>query len=176
MSIAVGIPKKLYEEAVRRGVDVESRVVELLARDLGLDPRDEAPLHLELAERFMGEGRELLREGDAVQASEKLYKVAEECIKAMAEALNLEEAVKAREVGRWTLKLLDAAAKELAERVSERVYDDWDHAYFLHVEGFHEARLGRDQVEARVKYVEELLQITKKVIQGGSEGTVSSNS
>ncbi len=157
MSIAVGIPRKLYEEAVRRGVDVVSRVVELLARDLGLDSRDESPLHLELAERLMSEGRELLREGGVVQASEELYKAAEECIKAMAEALNLEEAVKAREAGRWTLKLLDAAAKELAERVSGRVYDDRNHTYFLHVEGFHEARLGKDQVEARVKYVEELL-------------------
>ncbi len=170
MGVSVGIPRRLYEEAVRRGIDVESRIIELLAKDLGLDPKDEAPLHLELAERFMSEGTELLRRGDTVQASEKLYKVAEECIKAMAEALNLEEVAKAREVGRWTLKLLDVAAKELSRRVSERIYDDWDHAYFLHVEGFHEARLSKEQVEARVKYVKELLQITRKTIQGGSKG------
>ena len=170
MSVSVGIPRRLYEEAVRRGIDVESRIIELLAKDLGLDPKDEAPLHLELAERFMSEGMELLRRGDTIQASEKLYKVAEECIKAMAEALNLEEVAKAREGGRWTLKLLDVAAKELSRRVSERIYDDWDHAYFLHVEGFHEARLSKEQVEARVKYVKELLQITRKTIQGRSKG------
>jgi len=162
----VSIPRKLYEEAVKRGIDIESRIVELLAKDLDLDPRDEALLHLALAEKYMEEAKKFINEGDAVQASEKLYKVAEECIKALAEAMRLEEAVKAREHGRWTLKLLDSAARKLAERVNERVYDDWDHAYFLHVEGFHEARLGRDQVEARAKYVEELLRIAKEVVHG----------
>ncbi len=86
----------------------------------------------------MRKAKELLREGNAVQVSEKLYKVAEECIKAMAKLLSFEEA---KEKDRWTLELLNSAAKKIAERVSERVYDDWDHAYFLHVESFHEARL-----------------------------------
>jgi len=48
--------------------------------------------------------------------------------------------------------------------VDERIYDDWDHAYFLHTEGFHEARLDKDQVRARAKYVRELLEIAKKII------------
>ena len=164
-TVTISIPRRLYEEARRRGVDIESRVVELLARELGLDPVTEAGLHLELAERYMGEARRLLGEGDVVQASEKLYKVAEECIKALAEALGLEEAEEARRRGRWTLGLLDRAAGRLAELVDRRVYDDWNHAYFLHVEGFHEARLSAEQVEKRMRFVEELLEIARSVVE-----------
>ena len=43
---------------------------------------------------------------DTVQASEKLYKVAEEAVKALAIALNLDEAKKTAEIGRWTAQLL----------------------------------------------------------------------
>ncbi len=167
MSVAISIPRRIYGEARRRGLDVESRIVELLARDLGLDPRDEAGLHLELAEKHLREAKRLVERGDAVQASEKLYKAAEECIKAMAEALGLEEARAARERGRWTLGLLDNAAARLAEVVDERIYDDWDHAYFLHVEGFHEARLGVEQVRRRLRYIEELLEAARRIVAGG---------
>lgn len=95
------IPRRLLEKARARGIDVESFVAEALARALGIDPREEAEVHLELAERFLEEGRELLRKGDPVQASEKLYRVAEECIKAMAMALGLEESKEARARGTW---------------------------------------------------------------------------
>jgi len=44
--------------------------------------------HLELAERFLTEGRGLI-DKDPVQASEKLYKAAEEAVKAIAIALDL---------------------------------------------------------------------------------------
>ena len=165
MGSAVRIPRRLLEKARARGIDVESFVAEALARALGIDPREEAEVHLELAERFLEEGRELLRKGDPVQASEKLYKVAEECIKAMAMALGLEESEEARARGRWSLRLLDSAARKLGERVSQRVYDDWDHAYFLHTEGFHEARLDTEQVEARIRFVEELLSIARRTVR-----------
>ena len=167
MSATVNIPRRLYEEAVRRGINVESRVVELLVRELGLDPREEAGLHLELAETFLREGVSLLEKGDTVQASEKLYKAAEEAVKAAAAALGLPEAGEARRRGRWTLRLLDAAARRVGERVDRRIYDDWDHAYFLHVEGFHEARLDREQVGARARYVKELLELVRGVVGSG---------
>jgi len=70
----------------------------------------------------------------------------------------------ARRRGRWTLRLLDGAAGMLSERVDRRIYDDWDHAYFLHVEGFHEARLDTERVRMRAKYVEELLEIARRVL------------
>ncbi len=82
----------------------------------------------------------------------------------MAEVLGLPEAEEARKRNKWSLRLLDFAANRLAMEVDGRIYDDWDHAYFLHTEGFHEARLDSNQVRARAKYVEELLEIAKKII------------
>ena len=158
-------------------MDIESMVIELLARELNLDPRTEAQARLELAEQLLVEARRLLEEKrDPIQASEKLYKAAEELIKAMAEALGLPEAIEARKKGRWTLRLLDNAAARLAHLIDARIYDDWDHAYFLHVEGFHEARLGIEQVERRARYIVELLELAKKVVRredtGGTRGSV----
>ena len=163
LSVAVSVPKRLYEEARRRGIDVESRVVEVLLRELELDPVEGARVRLELAAKFLREGVELV-DKDPVQAGEKLYKSAEECVKALAEALGLEEA-EARRRGRWTLGLLDSAARRLGESVDRRVYDDWSHAYFLHVEGFQEARLTAEQIKARAKYVSELLEISNRVVR-----------
>ncbi len=165
MTATIMTPEKLVREAKRRGINIESRVIELLTRDLGLDPKGEVITHLELATRYLREAHEMIEKGDATQASEKLYKVAEECIKAMAEALGLEEAQEARSKRRWTLGLLDKAAEKLAEKIDRRIQDDWSHAYFLHIEGFHESRLTIDRVKARAKYIEELLEITKKTIE-----------
>ncbi len=64
----------------------------------------------------------------------------------------------------WSLKLLDRAARKLSEKVDSRVYDDWDHAYLLHTEGSHKARLDLEQVRARMRYIEELLRIARKVV------------
>ena len=54
--------------------------------------------HIEIAEKFLVEGRELI-DKDPVQASEKLYKAAEETIKALAIGLDLPEARRAIESG-----------------------------------------------------------------------------
>ena len=50
MSIAIEIPKRLYEEAVKRGIDIEELIIEVLREKLGLDPQDVARIRLELAE------------------------------------------------------------------------------------------------------------------------------
>ena len=84
----------------------------------------------------------------------------------MTETLGLEEAREAKRKGRWTLKLLDSAARKLAERVGRDVLHGWDSAYYLHVEGFHEARLGLEAVRARVGLVERLLAIAKALGEG----------
>jgi PaREP1/PaREP8 domain containing family protein len=72
--------------------------------------------HLELAERFLAEGRGFI-DRDPVQASEKLYKAAEESVKALATALNLDEAGKALEKGRWTVSLLNDAVYTISEKL-----------------------------------------------------------
>jgi len=75
-----------------------------------------------------------------VQASEKLYKAAEEAVKAAAVLLGLEEAERAREAGRWSAALLFSTMEKLAEK-TQREVRWWRTAWVLHVEGFHEARL-----------------------------------
>jgi hypothetical protein len=121
--------------------------------------------HLELAERFLAEGRELI-DKDPVQASEKLYKAAEEAVKAIATALNLDEARKALEKGRWILSLLDDAIYAISEKLGvKELMDWWDAAWFLHVEGFHEARLRSIDVAKRLGHVEALVSLAKMVVE-----------
>jgi hypothetical protein len=118
-----------------------------------------------LAERFLAEGRELV-DRDPVQASEKLYKAAEEAVKALATALNLPEAKKAVESGsRWS-KLLERATQSIAKalKVKELVLW-WDTAFKLYVDGFHKAKLDSDSVRERYEYIEAMVNIAKKVMQ-----------
>ena len=69
-------------EAIRRrGFDLESFVLEAVERMLELDPCEEVEARLEIAKCMLRRGREELEKGDPVQASEKLYKAAEESIK-----------------------------------------------------------------------------------------------
>ncbi|MCG2892849.1 MAG: PaREP1 family protein [Vulcanisaeta sp.] len=121
--------------------------------------------HLELAERFLAEGRGLI-DRDPVQASKKLYKAAEEAVKALATALNLDEAEKALEKGRWTVSLLNDAVYTISEKLGvKELIDWWDAAWFLHVEGFHEARLRSVDVAKRLGHVEALVNLARRVVQ-----------
>jgi len=121
--------------------------------------------HLERAERFLTEGRGLINK-DPVQASEKLYKAAEEAVKAIAVALDLDEARKALERGRWMLSLLDDAVYAISERLGvKELMDWWDSAYRLHVDGFHEARLRSIDVAKRLGHVEALVSLAKMVVE-----------
>lgn len=165
MEVSISIPRKLYEKAREKGVDVESLILDSLIRGLELDPGEEASIHVEVAEKAFKSGGELLSKGDVVQASEKLYKTAEECIKALSLAMGLEEAGEAKAKGRWTLRLLDSAARKLAERINENILHAWDSAYYLHVEGFHEARLDLDSVRARAKLIEKLLEAARERVE-----------
>ena len=121
--------------------------------------------HLELAEKFLAEGRELIGK-DPIQASEKLYKAAEEAVKAIATALNLDEVRKALEKGGWTLSLLDDAIYAISEKLGvKELMDWWDSAYRLHVDGFHEARLRSVDVAKRLGHIDALVNLAKGVVQ-----------
>lgn len=121
--------------------------------------------HLELAERFLTEGRGLI-DKDPVQASKKLYKAAEEAVKAIATALDLDEARKALERGRWMLFLLDDVVYVISERLGvKELIDWWDSAYRLHVDGFHEVKLRSDDARLRLRDVEVLVNLAKKVLK-----------
>lgn len=167
----VAVPRRLAVEVRRRGLSLEDAVLEALSRYLGLDPETVAESRLELAERYLEEGRRLA-DRDPVQASEKLYKAAEECVKALAEHLKLEEVLaRVGERGRWTVADLDKAARAVAERLGGWVLDAWDHAWTLHVWGFHEAKLDTDAVKARIPYIEKLVRETTKTIRKHENNT-----
>jgi hypothetical protein len=127
--------------------------------------QEEALKRIELAERFLAEGRELVNK-DPVQASEKLYKAAEEAVKALAIALNLEEARKAVESGGWWSKLLEKVARDIAKALGVKEFILWwDAAYKLHVDGFHEAKLSSEDVKDRYGYIEEMVNQAKRILK-----------
>jgi hypothetical protein len=160
------IPSKLVEEARRRGFDVESLVVDLLVRTLNLDPRIACEAHLELSLRYLGEGRALV-DKDPVQASEKLYKAAEEAVKALAIFYNLQDVLAGvEEKGRWTVSYLEKAVEAISERLGGWFGEAWDRAWTLHVWGFHEAKLDSKAVEIRLPYVERMVLEAEKIIRG----------
>ncbi len=163
------VPSKLVEEARRRGFDVESLVVDLLVRTLNLDPRVAVEAHLELSLKYLDEGRALVN-SDPVQASEKLYKAAEEAVKALAIFYNLQDVLAGvEEKGRWTVSYLEKAVEAISERLGGWFLQSWDNAWALHVWSFHEAKLDSKAVEIRLPYVERMVLEAEKIIRGGIE-------
>ncbi len=164
--MAVYIPERLVVEARRRGFDVESLVVELLTRALNLDPQVVSDIHLELSHRYLEEGRALVGR-DPVQASEKLYKAAEEAVKALAVFYNLQDVLAGvEEKGGWTVSYLEKAVEAISERLGGWFLQSWDNAWALHVWGFHEAKLDSKAVEIRLPYVERMVLEAEKIVRG----------
>ena len=155
----VEIPRSLSIELEKRGIDI----IDVLAKVLNLDPPTVTSAYLELAERFLNEGKELVNK-DPVQASEKLYKAAEEAVKAIAVALNLEEARRAGEINRWTTQLLFDAVDSASDKIGKRELRWWwGRAWILHVEGFHEARLRPDQVKRDLPDIESIVRLAREL-------------
>lgn len=169
MFASILLPKRLVEALEAKGLDVVDIIVNALRDEL--DPRIVAEARVELAERLLDEAREYVRKGDAVQASEKMYKVAEECIKALAEALQVREAKEARKREKWSSWLLGEAAKSIADEVNEqKVLEAWAIAYDVHVWGFHEAKYSIERVAVGLKYMELLLNTAKRIVgKSGAE-------
>ena len=127
----------------------------------------EAERRLELALRYLGEGRALI-DRDPVQASEKLYKAAEEAVKALALHFGLSDILeKVEKRGRWTVTELEKAVEAIAEKVGGWFLDSWDHAWALHVWGFHEAKLDAESMKLRAPSVERMVEEAKKLVGSG---------
>ena len=61
--------------------------------------------------------------------------------------------------------LLGEAARSVADRLGESVVlETWAVAYDIHVWGFHEAKNGVDRVVVGLRYVERLLNLTRRVL------------
>lgn len=117
---------------------------------------------IKLIKRLLNEAENYLAKGDSIQSSEKLYKVAEECIKALAERFNLEEVKAAEEKGRWTVTLLEKAVGKLINKLGMDIGVGWDAANYLHVWGFHEAKLDVEAVKRREPMIKRLVELTGK--------------
>jgi len=115
--------------------------------------------------RYLREAEEYLTKGDPVQSSEKLCKVAEECIKALAVKFQVSQLNEVRKKGRWDTWLLGKAATELSRKLNEKMISlAWSKAYEIHVWGFHEARYGIEEVEEALHIIRWLLEHTAKKV------------
>jgi hypothetical protein len=117
---------------------------------------------LELARRLLAEAEECLAKGDAVRSSERLCKAAEERIGALAERLNLKEVREAEEKGGWTVMLLGKAVGRLVDRLGADVGLGWAGANYLHVWGFHEAKLDVEDVKRRIPIIRRLVDLAQE--------------
>ena len=109
--------------------------------------------------RFFNEGKELLKKGEVVQASEKIYKAAEDAVKILAKEYAAEAYAEAEHNGRWSASLLREAVRRIENRLGEDVGRGWAEAWILHVEGFHERRLSKEDVFSGLKHVERLVNL-----------------
>ena len=112
-------------------------------------------------EKYLGEGKQYLASKDAAQASEKLYKAAEEAVKALARTHANGVWKEVEKEGRWPSPLLFKAVRQIAGKLGGEIRNYWDTAWTLHVEGFHEARLDVDDVKERVENVEKLIKLAE---------------
>lgn len=122
-----------------------------------------ASKRVELIKHLLIEAEGFLAKKDSLKSSEKLYKAAEECIEILSERFNLEESKTAEERGRWTVTLLERAVGKLVDRIGIDVQLGWDAANYLHVWGFHEAKLDAEDVRRRMPIIKKLIELAEKV-------------
>jgi hypothetical protein len=157
--MVVEIPEEIIKIAEEKGIDL---ILQAISKK---DPSESIRLRLEIAKRFMKECEEYLKKGDTVQASEKAYKVAEELVKALAEKFKLKEYDKALKEGRWYIDLLVSASDKLSAELGEWVSSGWDAGYTLHVWGFHEAKLSRDEISRRIERIRKMLKESENILK-----------
>ncbi|MGC8983453.1 MAG: PaREP1 family protein [Desulfurococcaceae archaeon] len=163
--MAINLPRKIVEEASKRGVSVEEVLIQALAKAAGLDPKTVAEARLELAEKYVEEGRGLL-DTDPVQASEKLYKAAEEAVKALATYFNVSSVLRrVEERGGWSVADLVEAVEAISDKLGAWFIEAWDSAWVLHVWGFHEAKLTSESIKRRLPQVEKIVKEAGRLIR-----------
>lgn len=117
---------------------------------------------------FLDEGKKYIALGNSIQASEKLYKAAEEAVKALSQAYGNGVWEEVQENGRWTSPLLFKAVTQIARTLkNEQIRRYWAVAWTLHVEGFHEGRLSIDYIKEQAEDIEELVELVAVAGNGG---------
>lgn len=163
--VAIYLPKKVVEKLEEKGLDIGEFVIRALTEVAGLDPEELTSVRVELAEKNLEEAKEFVAKRDVTQASEKLYKAVEECIKALSEKFRLPQLDIIRRRGRWDTWLLGQAATDLSRLLGEeKIRYAWTIAYDVHVWGFHEAKYRVEDVESAIPIVEWLINYTKEML------------
>ncbi len=105
-----------------------------------------------------------LRLMEILPRPQKSY-IVEESVKALAIYYDLRDVIdRVRDRGRWSVRDLEDAVVRLSKILGEWLRRAWEAAYYLHVEGFHERRLGSAGVRERVGDVERVIEEIKKII------------
>ena len=111
----IKLPEALIKVLEGLGIDIEANVIELLMNEISIERSKKAKLHAELAKYFLSEGKRLI-DKNPIQASEKIYKAAEEAIKALTMSLGIENVLsKVKERGRWTTSDLERAVEAVTD-------------------------------------------------------------
>ncbi len=101
-----------------------------------------------------------MKKDELVQACEKIYKAAEDAVKILATKEYAPKVYDAAEHnGRWLASLLKEAVRRIEDRLGEDVGRGWYAAWFLHVEGFHERRLSKEDIAWGLKHVKKLIKL-----------------
>ena len=152
----------LIKKAEEYDIDINDLIIDAISRK---DPKGAINLRIELAKKYIAEAEDYLKKGDAVQASEKAYKTAEEIVKALAEKFNIPEYHQALKEGRWNTYWLASAVNRLAKDLGDWVLNGWNSAYILHVWGFHEVKLSTSDITEYLRKVKEMLDNVIKVLE-----------
>jgi len=163
--MSISIPRRLFDEITKKGIDIESYIIHLLTKMFNLDPTVSVESHLELSMKYLNEGKSLI-DKDPIQASEKLYKAAEEVVKALTIYFNLSDIMeKVNERKRWTVTEMDKASRLISEKLGKWFRSSWDTAWALHVWGFQEAKLDSESVRDRFPDIEKMVMEAQKVVK-----------
>ena len=163
--MSLTIPRRVAEKLKKRNLYQEPPADNFLASLLELDSQAAAESHLELAVRYLEEGRKLI-DTDPAQASEKLYKAAEEAVKALTIHFNLKDILEdAEKSGRWSFEKLEKAVLSISDKVGDWFRSSWDTAWALHVWGFHEAKFDAEDVRRRLPSIDRMVTETQRIIE-----------
>ncbi len=154
------VPRKLSDKlkvkAAESGYLPDELGVEILRKNLDeeLDPEDLVEQYQTLSEKYHAEAKELLKEGDLIQASEKLWGAAALAVKRIAaeRGLSLD-----KHGGLWSF--VSALSKERKDREIIRLFYS---ANALH-RNFYENEMTRDMVDVAADDVNKLITKILKV-------------
>jgi len=152
--VSVTLPRKLSsrlrEKAQEIGTFPEELTVELILQGLNeeLDPEELVEHYQALSEKYLAEARELLKKGDLVQTSEKLWGATALAVKAVAakRGLKLE-----RHGSLWNF-----VSKLSKEKGDENIITLFIVANGLH-RNFYEDQMNKESLEVAIKNIEQLI-------------------